>query len=156
MYSVRLVTDTDILDAIADGARQAPALMTVTVRRNLSRLRSRALARLKAEPDAPEYPLRWKSARQRRAVMAKLRREGNLPYQRTHALSEGYDLELDTSNDNGVFSLTNDTPYFQFVSGDDAQPMHLDTGWLQIANEVGVIEDEIADVLIETWFSVAG
>jgi hypothetical protein len=33
-------------------------------------------------PPRPDYPIRWTSERQRRFVLAKLRRENNLPYKR--------------------------------------------------------------------------
>jgi hypothetical protein len=45
---------------------------------------SRVRDRMRVEGKPIEYPVRWDSIRQKRFVIAKLRREGNLPYQRTH------------------------------------------------------------------------
>lgn len=39
------------------------------------------------------YPVNWDSERQRRFVIAMLRQRGNLPYQRTNALPEAWEIE---------------------------------------------------------------
>lgn len=44
-----------------------------------------------AEEGAPvQYPIQWDSEKQRRAVIAKLAREGNLPYRRTQRYVRGW------------------------------------------------------------------
>ncbi len=48
----------------------------------------------------------------------------------------------------------NDAPYHRFVAGDFAQRMHLATGWLQTASVVSEYEDEAAEVLIQSWYSI--
>lgn len=40
-----------------------------------------------------EYPVQWDSEKQRKFVMAKLRRENNLPYRRTGAYERSYIVE---------------------------------------------------------------
>jgi hypothetical protein len=50
------------------------------------------------------YPIRWDSERQRRYVMAKLRREGNLPYQRTGAHANAWETQ-DLANGSVVQNL---------------------------------------------------
>ena len=42
----------------------------------------------------PTYPLTWDSEKQRKFVMAKLRRENNLPYQRTGAHVNGWAMSM--------------------------------------------------------------
>lgn len=46
---------------------------------------SRVKSRLSVEGKPIRYPVNWDSERQRVFVIAKLRRENNLPYKRTHA-----------------------------------------------------------------------
>jgi len=61
----------------------------------LGRVRKRALRELRRAPrpnNASDYPLVWRSERQRRYVMAKLRREDNLPYQRSGRLTRSWML----------------------------------------------------------------
>lgn len=153
MYRIELQIDLDVIEAIQEGAREVPGIMNTIVKRNLSRAKGRFLAQLREEPGPPQYPLRWKSAKQRRFVMAKLRSEGGIPYVRSHDLSQGYDMELRIDADGGEFIVTNDVPYHMFVSGDFAQPMMLDTGWVQTSLLVTSFEDELTDILIESWFT---
>lgn len=156
MFTAVLQPNLDILNVVNMRVTNSPRLMQTAVKRNLSRLKSRILRRLQTEPGSPRYPLRWKSQRQRRYVMAKLRRAGNLPYQRTGALAADYDLELDLKSESGVFILTNDNPAFSFVSGAFQQPFHMDTGWLKLEDEIPRFEQEISDVLVQTWITING
>lgn len=147
---------TDVLDAINDQMRRTPGLMQTAVQRQLRNTRRRILPTLRAlEPGPPRYPLRWKSDRQHRFVMAKLRREGNLPYQRTGDLLRRYDLTLTSSDAGGVFTLTNDAPQAPFVIGNAQQPYHIDTGWEFIGVTANRVQDTVTEDLIETWFTVS-
>lgn len=157
MYRAEFQVAEDILGAWAEGARAAPGLMKTASRRNLSRFKSRVLLRLRDEPPKltrANYPLRWKSARQRRYVMMKLRQENNLPYQRTHTLSEAWDVVLELTSEGGTFYAVNDTPYVQYVVGDYQQPFHIDNGWQPAAQQIVAAEEELSELLIETWYTV--
>jgi hypothetical protein len=121
----------------------------------LKRPASRELQRLQVKPGSPRYPLDWQSDKQRRYVMAKLRRENNLPYKRTDKLINSYDVELaDDTSGGAILSVVNTDPKARFVVGDDAQRMHMQTGWVQIADVVSDARVEAEDLLIETWFTV--
>lgn len=150
--------EADVLAAIADAALTSPKLMQTAFRRQTTRLRRRILDELQQDPGPVVYAdnghLRWKSLRQKRAVMAKLREENNLPYQRTGALLEAYDVEFLTDGSGGTFQVTNDAPHAEFVVGDDAQPFHLDTGWVQVADVVVKYDELATQALIETWWTV--
>lgn len=155
MFKAKVTIATDVLDAIDDAARQSPKLMHTAFRRATRRLRSRMLADLRKTPGRPHYPLRWKSEKQRRFVMAKLRAEGNLPYQRTGRLEASWYVEFEPDADGGLFVVGNEASYARYVVGDDAQPFHLDTGWVQGADVVSDYRVEAEEVLIQTWFTVA-
>lgn len=154
MIKVKVTVDLDILDAIADTAQKSPKLMQTAYNRNTRRLRSRVVERLATEPDRPQYPIRWKSDKQRRFVMAKLREEGNLPYQRTHALSKGWKAAAEQDGEGGIMTVSNKSPIAQYVQGDDAQPFHLDTGWSQVGNVISDARVEAEEVLVQTWYTV--
>jgi len=155
LISVGVLVPLDILAAIDDQMGKTPRLMQVAFKREVSRLRTQILVELAVEPGPPKYPLRWKSNRQRRAVMAKLRSEGNLPYQRTHRLVRGWRADYLDTSDGGLMRVYNEAPYAEFVQGDNAQPFHLDSGWVQAAPVLTKWEDRASDRLIEIWFTVS-
>ena len=65
-----------------------------------------------------------------------LRAQGNLPYQRTHRYSEGFDVVVVDTPDGGILQITNDAYAAQFIGGQYQQPYHDDTGWRQIDSVV--------------------
>lgn len=156
MIYVKVIPDIDVLDAVRDAARQAPRRM----RREAGIIArgptaQRLIVELSQEPGAPRYPLRWKSAKQRRKVMAMLRERGQIPYMRTHKISQGWRVVLERLSDGeGVFGVVNTAPGVAFVQGDYAQPYHLDTGWVQAAPIIVSYEDALQDELINAWYRV--
>ncbi len=156
MIYVKVIPDADVLNAVREAARQAPARM----RREAGKIArgktaQRLIVELSQEPGKPRYPIRWKSARQRRKVMAMLRESGNLPYVRTHKIAQGWWVVLENLADGeGVFGVVNTAPGVEFVQGDYAQPFHLDTGWVQAAPVIVQYEDALQDELINAWYRV--
>jgi hypothetical protein len=74
----------------------------------------RIRTRMAANAPKPRRPITWDSEKQRKFVLAKLRREGNLPYQRTGKTQRGWIL---TSMSDG-YRLANEEPAAFFVYGD--------------------------------------
>lgn len=154
MISAKVTVDTDVLDAIREAAAKSPRLLQTALKRRLTRVKSRLLDELRTEPDKPTYPLRWKSQRQRIFVIAKLRREGNLPYKRTGKYLSAFKVSEDTDTDSGVLAVENATPYARFVGGDDQQPMHIDTGWTFVPPVIAKYREIAENELIDVWFTV--
>lgn len=154
MIKVKVTVDTDILDAIADTAQKSPKLMQTAYDRATRRLRTRIVNTLTAEPGPPVYPIRWKSEKQRRYVIAKLREDDNLPYQRTHALSAGWKAVIEPDGEGGIMTVSNKSPIAQFVQGDYAQPFHLQSGWPQVGNIISDARVEAESILIDVWWTV--
>lgn len=156
MISVTTLLDTDVLDAVRETARESRAAM----RRELGKLARGSLANallreLSREPGRPNYPLRWKSKRQRRYVMALLRETNNLPYRRTHRLAQGWRVVLDDLVEGaGVIRVENDSRIAPYVQGDFAQPYHLDTGWPQMAPLVSRYSAAFQDATIDAWLRI--
>lgn len=149
-------TQPGVLDAIrrelADSPRKIGEIAQKVAR---SRSAQAMLVDLKTEPGKPTYPLRWKSERQRRFVMAKLRRENNLPYRRTHDLSRAWRIvalipELGVAE----IILVNDTPYAQFVQGQYQQPYHIDTGWQNVQTINTRYASAITGEYLQEWNNV--
>ena len=124
-------------------------------RKDLPVFQKRVDQLMNVAPASPKYPLRWNSERQRKYVMAKLRRERNLPYRRTGRVLQ-WRLEAvrsDPMNNGGTLDieLRNDVPYAKYVYGDRQQLFHSDTGW----PHVNKFRDDNAPVLramvMQTW-----
>ena len=103
-------------------------------------------------PGKPSYPLRWRSAAQRQAVMAKLRAENNLPYRRTNRLKKSWDAEKDVQSItiyNDAKDPTTGEFYADYVIGEDQQPFHADTGHVQASDRHWeVVIDDIANGMV--------
>lgn len=158
MFSARLIIDTDIIDAYAGIARTAPRTVSIfvnkTVRRDVSR---RLLGNLREEPGPVVYPIKWKTARQRRAFFATNGFGRGIPARRTGALAGAWKVTADTDLEGGFIEVGNDTPYFQFVYGPDQQPFHTNTGWMDLNDIDEHIVDAsefAANMLIDGWFSI--
>ena len=100
-------------DALFEAGVQAYAVTTAP-----------ALDLLSTEGAPVNYPLDWASERQKVAVKAKLRRQGNLPYRRTGAYQQGWSIALLRATGYTRFVLSNPVPYAVYVGGgiDPAAP----------------------------------
>lgn len=149
--------DLDVLDATRETALQAPARM----RRELGSIArgpiaQQIIAKLSKEPPPPKRPIDWTSDRQRRFVMAKLRRENNIPYKRTHRQAQGWRVVLEDiqGGDGGVISVENSTPYADFVQGERQQRFL--SQWPLARIVIRDEEDELQDATINAWYRVSG
>lgn len=106
---------------------------------------------LMIEPGAPKYPLRWKSEKQRRYVMAKLRRENNLPYKRTGQLAASWLVWTTSDRNSGVVGIENAASAARWVYTDDQQPFHQDTGWPRMEPVVDEYSGRAALLLLDGW-----
>lgn len=113
-----------------------------------------------AAPSSPKYPLRWKSDKQRRYVMARLRKENNLPYRRRGRLENAWSgsstikevVIANTARDSltGAFIAP-------FVIGNFQQPFHADTGWTKRTAKIekGILQPIILDVRLQAREGIA-
>lgn len=153
-FRVVIIPPRDILDAIDDAATRAPKLVESAYRRAVRGVGQRAVKALAQAPGPVKYPIRWKSERQRRAFFATNGFGKGIPYRRSGELSAGWKYRVITDRDGGALTVFNDVSYTRFVQGDDAQPFHLNTGWVQAAPTLRRFEAEAEDILIETWFTL--
>lgn len=113
----------------------------------------RMIAPFRVQPGSPKYPLRWTSARQRAYVMAKLRRENNLPYKRTGALAAAWRLEMvvDNSALDIQVQAVNPVAYEKYVTGDYQQGFHIDTGWPYLSRAAQDVGDTFIDMTVDRY-----
>lgn len=117
-------------------------------------------------PRDPLVPVRWTSLRQKRAVLAFLRKTGNLPYRRTGRMQQGWKVFYEPSRKSGEMGsvvIANYTRgerahpagmvyYWQFVVGRSAdasyqQGFHRDTGWYTLQAEVQLARSDMVDAI---------
>lgn len=90
-----------------------------------------------------DYPLEWTSDRQRKYVMAKLRREGNLPYRRSHEFVRQWHVRGDYTNGLTSIVVYHDSDIEQYVTGRRRQEFHRITGWPSSGDVLQVIALEV-------------
>ena len=97
--------------------------------------------------------------------MAKLRESGNLPYERTHALVEGWFAEPVLGQEGTVWLVLQhdskptswqgeDVQVVEFVMGDYQQPFHAATGWRNVNTVMDDLSDFATDQTIDWWFDI--
>lgn len=99
----------DVMRVLKNFAKQTPEEAQKEIEAILGRVKDE----MQVEGDPVTYPINWDSEKQRRFVMAKLRRENNLPYQRTGNYINGFTVELLPNG--GVLKGAKQSPY---ISGD--------------------------------------
>lgn len=98
---------------------------------------------------SPKYPLRWKSQKQRKYVMAKLRKANNIPYRRTGRFENAWSGSVTPKQIVIAHTARGDKGQFTapFIIGDKQQPFHKDTGWTK--RTVKIEREIIAPIMVE-------
>ena len=150
--------DADVLDFLRDKIKTAPKRINAYLSRSLvQNSRKRVVRALRAEPapnTSADYPLRWKSERQRKFVMAKLRRDGNLPYQRTGQMSAAWEVKGSISGGNPTLEITNDSPHIDYVRGNDDVKQPMFPRWEPYADILLAEEIKLTDIAIDYLLTV--
>jgi hypothetical protein len=163
--------DTAVFDALDDALERAPRTMQRVIEGPVrQRLETKLLAQLRTAPGPPPRPIRWGSVRQRRAVMAKLRRQAiargetppitgaKLAYRRTGLLANSWDIEFSVQGADMALELTNDASYAPFVvdgpilKPGGKQPMF--PNWYDVNQLVAQARGEAEDDIVDAWFAV--
>lgn len=158
MISAELAFDSDILDAVQSAISQSPKTMNLLINRSLlPTIRKHALELLHDTPGRVIYPIEWKSLKQRRAYFASRGFGHGIPYQRTGALLNAWDVIFTPFGEiAGSLSAINTNPAARWVIGADQQPFHHNTGWYVTNEKIPAINAYANDALIDAWYSVAG
>ena len=152
----RFGPDTDVLEALAEALVESPKLFAIRIERELMPdFRQIALELLRSEPGPPRYPIQWTSEKQRRFVMAMLRRAGKIPYVRTHELAQSWQVEFLRDGDlPGEVVIDNQANAAIFVYGEHQQLFHANTGWFQSDDVITMLWEHFQDQLIHVWDSI--
>jgi hypothetical protein len=157
MIGVTVKIDRTAFEQIVDNAINGPKRTFERFGQAVAAVGDATIKKLSTEPGRPRYPIRWTSERQRKFVMAKLRRMGQVPYQRTGAYAAAWQWQAQTTQDGGLFTIFNDAktsrgePLEQYVQGVNQQGFHKDTGWIPTS---AIMQEAIVDaelLLFDIW-----
>lgn len=156
MYRASAYIEDDVLEALGEAVQTAPDRL----RRGLGIIArgpvaQATIADLAAEPGSPDYPIRWKSVKQRRAFFVTDGFGEGIPTVRDHRLSQGWRIVLAGLADQYIFSVENSTPYTEFVQGMYQQPFHIDTGWPDANKVIRDHSDDFQEAVIDLWLNMA-
>lgn len=155
MFTVIVTTPTASFALSQENIQQSPQRMAETFVLTVTPINNALLEDLRKQPGSPSYPLRWKSRRQQRYVMAMLRERGTIPYQRTGALAAGWMGTVSANTAGGAALVDNPAPALTYVEGENQQPYHADTGWLFAPTVISRYGDMASNAVVETWFTVS-
>lgn len=156
MSTYTLQYDKDVFTELQKQIAAAPTTMniyaTTVIRKEVEAFVVRELVNARIPP--PTYPLRWKSPKQRRYVMAKLRKEGNLPYRRSGAFQRGWKTTASRARDSSILAVSNDSEITEFLAGSssDRQPMF--PHWYHYEEALLKAEALGTNLAINAWFSI--
>jgi hypothetical protein len=154
MISVTMRRDDDVLQAIREQAIASPAKVRRFVGQQARGATAQSMIReLAAEPPRFMGKRDWQSPKQLRFVMAKLRREGNLPYRRTGRTRRAWRVVVENAA-SGALRVENKERAALFTQGDYQQRMHIKTGWPAAAPIIVRYELIFQDELIAFWYSI--
>jgi len=141
MIRTDVIVQSKRLDVLATLFKDARETTLAAGRDVFDAERAELLNELAHEPGPVKRPIQWTSEKQRRAVMAKLRKQGNIPYQRTQRLSKSWFIRLDEQRNGFAMTIANSVKYAPYVVGnirrgsgpDPQQRFHKNTGWFPVA-----------------------
>jgi hypothetical protein len=156
MVSFTVKYDKKVFDELQKQIAAAPTTMniytTTTIRKEIENFVTRKLVNVNIP--RPTYPLVWRSERQRKFVMAKLRKSGNLPYKRTRDFQKAWKTIAVKNGGESVLSVSNDSNITEYVSGSssDRQPMF--PQWYHYEDALLEAEELATDLAINAWYDI--
>lgn len=130
LVNAEILFDTRAIDNLSAFMDAYPELAKETVKDTFNaRIKPQLLSELHYMPPKVHYPFVWASAKQRKYVMALLRRTNNLPYRRTGGMVNAWKVDISISDNAVVMSASNKSKAVRYVTGNRQQPGHVASGW---------------------------
>lgn len=145
----------DFLKRIDVNISKATNRMKLAMKGQRGKIALRAIRALGTVPGKPQYPIRWKSEKQRRAFFASDGFGGGVPTVRKNVIIKAWHADVRDDPYGGVITLTNPYDAWIYIQGSFVQPFHLDTGYVQLKD----VEDEFYQdgtfIVADTWYKAA-
>ncbi len=162
VFSADVKIDVAVFNDIQDKAINGPKEYFVIYGNAVSAIGNQTMQILSTEPGKPKYPIRWTSERQRKFVMAKLRKMGQIPYIRTGKYAKAWEWFAKSTQSGGLFVIQNTAktsrgePLEQYVQGIHQQGFHKDTGWVSTEPTLQKAGQKAELLLITGWLDFMG
>lgn len=155
MITASIKVDTKLLQELRETIADAPKNLRPVFEQNSRRVREQIETEMRKPAGPPDYPIRWKSERQRKAFFASNGFGRGIPTRRTGTYIQGWKVIFRGLNvsDGVVIELVNPVSYSDYVGGGNAQPFHIDR-WPQAVDVVVKYEEELFSTLVVSWFAV--
>lgn len=154
MYTVQY--DKDVIEALQKAIADAPTTMNIyttrTIRKQIDDYIVKNLVNVRVPK--PSYPLTWRSDKQRRYVMAKLRKAGNLPYKRTGDFQRAWKTTGVNDKSAAIITVSNDSGITEYVSGSSADRQPMFPQWYHYEDVLLKAEEMATDLAINAWFGI--
>lgn len=137
--TVKVVGGELVRQGLEDLDKDLPDIGRKRIYETMKRIRRRLAAPVRR----PSYPIDWDSDKQRRYVMALLRRQGNIPYKPTGRYENNW--QIVKHRDTG-YAIENDAPPAKYLSGNfrGESQSHIHEGRRPLMARV--VEEEIQDL----------
>ena len=157
MITANIRIDRKFLDDIQNAIENAPTNLSPVFTKRSLQIRTQIRDEMRTVPGKPNYPIKWASAKQRKAFFASNGFGRGIPTVRTGAYAAAWNVVMQGFGraDASVIQLENNRPEARYIGGGDAQPFHIDR-WPQAVDAVVKYEEKLYDVLADSWFEVLG
>ncbi len=156
MVSFTVTYDKDVFDELQKEIAAAPTTMNIYVTRTIRKTVDDYIVRslVNVTIPKPSYPLQWKSEKQRRFVMAKLRKAGNIPYKRTGAFQKGWKTTSVNDKTSSILTVSNDSGITEYVSGSSADRQPMFPQWYHYEDVLLKAEEMATNLAIDAWYGI--
>jgi hypothetical protein len=163
MVSYSLTFDQKVIKDVVTDLNEAPRRLQVYVRDTVYQQLERDIQPLKEEPPPPDYPFIWsndpqKQARARAWWFANLKKKGDSSggrYQRTHGLSRGWLIDINTFRASIMISVYNAADRaVKWTQSVFQVPSHKRSGWAQYEDVLLKAEEKAQNNIIDAWYNL--
>jgi hypothetical protein len=156
MVNFALQYDKRVVEEFAAQVAAAPTTMniysTTVIRKEIENYVVRNLVTVPIS--RPRYPLVWRSPKQRRYVMAKLREEGNLPYQRSGDLQRRWKVIAIRNRTDSLIAVSNNSEILEYVMGSSSLRQPMFPQWPHYEDVLLKAEVLATDLAVNAWFDI--
>jgi len=156
MVSFTVTYDKDVFEELQKEIAAAPTTMNIYVTRTIRKTVDDYVVRnlVNITIPKPSYPLQWRSPKQRRYVMWKLRKDDNLPFKRTGAFQKAWKTTSVNDRTSSILTVSNDSGITEYVAGSSADRQPMFPQWYHYEDVLLKAEEMATNLAIDAWYGI--